>query len=99
MKIEDKMQGVTFVCDCCGVKLPVVPPGTGPLIKEQEEFSHFILIVKSSVVTATHIRLGEGPSHGRHALTGPKQLDVCNGCAKKPFTQIVVEACRRSEAP
>ena len=99
MKTEDKMQGVTFVCDCCGVKLPVVPPGTGVMVKDQEEFAHFVLVVKSAAVAATHIKLGEGPSHGRQQVGGEKQIDVCNGCAKKPFTQIVVEACQRLGSP
>ena len=95
MKIEDKMQTVTFVCDACGVKLPVVPPGTSSKTEEQQEFAHFILTVKSGVVVPTHIHMGEGPSHGRHGVSDSKQLDICNGCSKKPLAQIVVEACKR----
>jgi hypothetical protein len=90
------MQAVTYNCDVCGVKLPVVPPETSSKTEDQKEFSHFVMVLNLACVRATFLKLGDGPSHGRHRIDEPKQLDVCKECGTYPLTYIIQKATERA---
>jgi len=93
------MQAVTYHCDVCGVKLPVIPEAEAQKIsgkvKDQLEFSHFIMVLNLSVVRPTFLNLTEGPSHGRNRLEEPKQIDVCQACSKFPLSYIIQKSAER----
>jgi hypothetical protein len=94
---KETMQAVSYHCDVCGVKLPVVPPGVSAKVVEQREFAHYVLIVNSAVIHTTYLQLGDGPSHVRQRIQEPKQLDLCQGCAALPLTTIIVKAVEKLE--
>lgn len=90
------MQAVTFNCDVCGVKLPVAPDSVSAKIADQQEFAHFVMVLNSAIVRATHLMLGDGPSHGRGRIQEPEQIDVCQGCSKLPLADILQKARERA---
>ena len=89
------MQAVTYHCDVCGVKLPVVPDNVSVKTEDQREFAHFVMVLNTSVVRATHLDLSDGPSHGRGRIEEPKQIDVCQACSKFPLSYIIQKATER----
>lgn len=93
---QETMQAVTYHCDVCGVKLPVLPTETSSKVDDQKEHTHFIMVLNLACVRSTFLVLGDGPSHGRHRIDEPKQLDVCTGCATYPLTYIIQKATDRA---
>lgn len=93
---KETMQAVTYHCDVCGVKLPVVPDNVSAKTEDQLEFAHFVMVINSGVVKSTHLMLGDGPSHGRNRIQEPKQIDVCQGCSKFPLSYILQKATERA---
>jgi len=93
---QEAMQAITYHCDVCGVKLPVTPKDTSAKTEDRREFSHFVMVLNLACVVETFLRLGDGPSHGRHRIDEPKQLDICQGCSAHPLSFIIQKANERA---
>lgn len=93
------MQTVTFNCDACGVKLPVVTDGGDSDTPEvMHEHRHYLVTVIPRTVHALP-RMTSLPSHATSGLGRTYEMDLCQGCAETQTVGALLQAKTGRRSP